>query len=327
MKKNDKWYKTIKYFLAPLMVFLTIYFFISVLLESFGINNALLLHILKNHLHINDVFRLGKMFWTVSLKLVFLLLMVVLSIVIIIGFYKKEAYGRTTLSWFLILSFISFLFDYLYYMFPNRIFAIFSNINLKSCETFLVETFKLNIFIASLIVFVVWAILLALFFFGMYDTMQYLFNRKHLFGEKSEKEDNNKWQCLDCGTINKGEFCVHCGISKEYMERKYDMEKTIELVLPEEKKGKSTNDVSLSWESSTNKEKEDISLALNTNEKVAQKDIEMQVDTNPFAVKVDKNISLEINEETKVNTHEYCPKCGTKCDGLTYCLNCGKKLR
>lgn len=105
------------------------------------------------------------------------------------------------------------------------------------------------------------------------------------------------------------------------------MDNTIELVLPEGKKEKTNNEVSLSWDSSSNKEKENISLALNKNEKVAQKDIEMQVDNNPFAVKVDKNISLEINEETKVNTHEYCPKCGTKCDGLTYCLNCGKKLR
>ena len=327
MKKSNKWYKTIKYLLVPLMVLFTIYFFISVLLESFGVNNALLLHILKNYLHINNVFRLGNMFWTVSLKLVFLLLMVVLSIAIAYGFYKKEAYGRTTLSWFLILAFISFLFDYLNYMFPNRIFAILSNINLKSFEIFLVNTFKLNTFIASLIVFVVWAIFLALFFLGMYDTMQYLFDRKHLFGEKSKKEDNNKWQCLDCGTINTGEFCVHCGISKDYMERKYGMDKTIELVLAEEKKERKNNEVSLSWDSNKNKEKKDINLALNTNEKIAQKDIEMQVDTNPFAVKVDKNISLEIDDVTKVNTHEYCPQCGAKCDGLTYCAQCGKKLR
>ena len=63
-------------------------------------------------------------------------------------------------------------------------------------------------------------------------------------------------------------------------------------------------------------------------EKASNQDIEMHVDINPFAKSIDKNISLEINPtEVKEVEHEYCERCGTICDDLTYCPHCGKKLK
>lgn len=324
---TNKYYKALKYFFIPLAIFLVFYFLLSVLLESFGIDLSILIKILHNHLGISNVFRLKDMFWPVALKIVFLLLLLVLIISSEVGFIKKETYGRTYLIIFLCLVLISFIFDFAYLIRNFKIFAVLSNIHLKYIEDFFINRVGIIPFFASLITYVLTALLIALYLFMMFDTVVYLNKRKHLFGEK----DNSSWTCSECGSVNEGEFCKHCGIHKEYSKRRSEMPKEkedIQLTLPESNKTHLDNEINLGLAEKKEKLSEEINLSLDHIEKASNQDIEMHVDINPFAKSIDKNISLEINPtEVKEVIHEYCPRCGEICDELVYCPHCGKKLK
>lgn len=320
----NKYYKALKHFFIPLAIILVLYFLISVLLESFGINISI--KILQNHLGIANVFRLKDKFWPVALKIVFLLLLLVLIISSEVGFIKKEKYGRTSLYTFLLLTLLSFLFDFAYLISNFNIFAILSNIHLRYIEDFFINNLYISPFLSSLITYVIVAVLIALFSFGVFDTMAYLHKRRYLFNEKVI----DKWICSSCGSENEGEFCKHCGINKEYSNRRLKMSKekeNIELTLPESNKTHINNEINLGLAEKKEKVNEEISLSLEHNEKVTNQDIEMQVDTNPFTKTIDRNISLEINPKELDDKHEYCERCGTICDDLTYCPHCGKRIK
>ncbi len=320
-----KWYKSLKYFLLPLTIIFILYFFISVLLESFNLNSPFLLNILTDHLHINNVFRLGDKFWPVAIKILFLLLLLIIAISSEIGFIKKERYGRLSFYALLGLIFVAFIFDYIYFIYPHNIFASLSNINLNYLKELLMNKLYLDNFWASLFICVFWGIISTLLAFIIYDNALYFSKRKYLFNEEDEEE----WQCKECNTINYGAYCKHCGKAKSLVEGEIEMAKEdIKLILPDSNKNDVNQDINLDLATKKdNLNKEDINLELNIADKQAKEDIEMHIDINPFANKIDDNISLELNPSlSESDKHIHCDRCHTLCDGLTYCPHCGKKL-
>lgn len=328
---SNKWYKALKYFLIPLAIVLVIYFLSSVLFESFSIKVPFFLNILKDHLSINNVYRLGDKFWPVTIKILFILLLLLLGLIAEVGFIRKENYGRYSLYCFLFLSFIALIFDFLFYMFPNQLFfSSLSNINLSNLETVIASRFMIRPFIASLIVYLLWGVVLALFAIAMFDTIGYLAKRDNLFTEDIVEDiTSNKWTCNVCATENEGSYCKHCGVAKDYSERNSVMvkeEKNIELVMPEANKKPIQDDIKLQLEDITKEANEEINLSLNITPKKESEEIVMQIDENPFAKKIDEAINLEIEPQNE-DGHVYCPRCNTKADGLNYCPHCGKKLK
>ncbi|MBR2067213.1 MAG: hypothetical protein IJ875_03000, partial [Solobacterium sp.] len=164
-KKSLVWFTFCQYVLLPFAIVILFYLLASIMLELFGID--IFPVILKRHLGIANVFRLGNYFWVVICKIVYLILLLIFAGRAFRRAFHKAPGGLYDWIIFLLLSTFGIVVEVLFLDHPNSLFlAIFSNIHLLGIQNYffplkdpqtlvLLRFLKISAIIFSLIYFLV----------------------------------------------------------------------------------------------------------------------------------------------------------------------------